>query len=62
MKTSKTWAACAFAAFLAVWFALKWIVNPTGNLPLHLLMVAYFAHLLVRTVWLAFSWKAIRDR
>ena len=48
----------AFVAFVAVWFALKWI--PMGVSPLHLLMVAYFVHLLVRTLWLSFKWKGIR--
>ena len=60
----------AFVVFLAVWFVLKWLVlgdpdvNPDrlGNLPLHLLMVAYFAHLAVRTVWLSAKWKSIRNR
>ncbi|MBP5488593.1 MAG: MATE family efflux transporter [Bacteroidales bacterium] len=55
-----------FVAFLTVWFLLKWLVLGGGvgseSLPLHLLMIAYFAHLLVRTVWLALSWKTIRDR
>ena len=61
----------AFVAFIAVWFALKWIVlggssvmpDPDRvSLPLHLLMVAYFAHLLVRTLWLSLCWKGIRDK
>ena len=52
----------AFVVFLAVWFALKWLVNPIGNLPLHFLMIAYFAHLAVRTVWLSVKWKSIRER
>ncbi len=59
----------AFVAFVAVWFALKWFalggpsVMPDpdrASLPLHLLMVAYFAHLLVRALWLSFKWKGIR--
>ena len=47
------------------WLALGGSVMPDPNrasFPLHLLMVAYFAHLLVRTIWLSLSWKTIRDR
>ena len=37
------------------------IPGPIGNLPLHFLLAAYFAHLAVRTVWLSAKWKSIRD-
>ena len=59
-----------FVAFLGVWFLLRWLVLggnviPSAakeSLPLHMLMIAYFAHLLVRTVWLSLCWKTIRDK
>ncbi|MBP5172574.1 MAG: MATE family efflux transporter [Bacteroidales bacterium] len=74
LRDSCIWAFVAFLAvwFLLKWLFLNAgaqnaagdpaaiISDPIGDLPLHLLMVAYFAHLLVRTVWLALSWKTIR--
>lgn len=73
LRDSCVW---AFVAFVGVWFALKFLVPGASvvpgeslalgpdraSLPLHLLLGAYFAHLLVRTVWLSLRWKAIRDR
>ena len=55
----------ALAAFLGVWFAGKALLGATG-LPvaagndvycIHLLMAAYFAHLLARAVVLTYRWR-----
>ena len=55
----------ALAAFLGVWFAGKALLGATG-LPvaagndvnfIHLLMAAYFAHLLARAVFLTIRWR-----
>ena len=57
----------AMVAFFAVWFALKGFLPagadasaaaPERNvLALHFLMAAYFAHLLVRTLWLTVLYR-----
>lgn len=44
-------------AFYAVWYIGKWLLQPTGATALHLLFGAYFAHLLLRTVWLTFRYR-----
>ena len=56
----------AMVAFFAVWFLL-WALDPSPSvqddsmiqdtIPLHFLMAAYFAHLLVRTVWLTVRYR-----
>lgn len=47
----------AAASFFAVWFAGKAILQPTGKAAIHLLLAAYFAHLVFRTVWLSFRYR-----
>lgn len=44
-----------FAALLFIlsWFLFKWIWHPDGALAIHLLLAAYFVHLLFRTVFLS---------
>lgn len=42
----------ALASFLLVWFAGDGLMHPQGPAALHLLLGAYFAHLLFRTVYL----------
>ena len=50
----------AAAAFFAVWFAGRWLLGLTPAAAvsaIHLLLAAYFAHLLVRTVWLSARYR-----
>jgi len=47
----------ALASFLLVWFIGKAIMQPTGPLAIHLLLAAYFAHIIFRTVYLSIKWK-----
>lgn len=47
----------ATISFFGVWFLCKGIFHPSGALAIHLLMVAYFAHLIFRTVFLTVKWK-----
>jgi MATE family multidrug resistance protein len=44
-------------SFYAVWYIGKWLMQPTGATAIHLLFGAYFAHLLLRTVWLTFRYR-----
>lgn len=48
---------CALAAFFGVWLAGRLLLNPSGELGLHLLLGAYFAHLLARTVRLSVHYR-----
>lgn len=54
-------------AFLGTWFLSSLLYthitgNPlTGAPALHYLFLAYFAHLVVRTIWLSASWPRLRD-
>lgn len=43
----------ALAAFLASWFVCKAAFSPEGPAAIHLLLGAYFMHLVARTVWLS---------
>lgn len=49
----------AVAAFFSVWFAGRCFMGLAPDVPavLHLLLAAYFAHLLVRTVWLSARYR-----
>ena len=61
----------AMVGFFALWFALKGLIPPDSGqssdldpasldrnaLALHILMAAYFVHLLVRTVWLSVLYR-----
>lgn len=49
---------CALASFFAVWFAGKLLCPAQGAAGMHLLMGAYFAHLLARTVWLSARYRS----
>lgn len=48
-----------FAAlfFILSWFLFKWIWNPAGTLSIHLLLAAYFVHLMFRTVYLSVGYR-----
>ena len=48
----------AMMAFLGVWFLGRWLLHPQGALCLHVLMAAYFAHLLARTVLLTVRYRS----
>ena len=53
----------AMVSFLGVWYAGDLLLRPSGAASLHLLMGAYFAHLLARTVVLSTGWRSsILDR
>ena len=49
--------ALAALAFYAVWYVGKWLLQPEGATAIHLLFGAYFAHLLLRTVWLTVRYR-----
>ena len=47
-------------AFFAVWYVGKAVMQENGSPQMHLLLGAYFAHLVIRTIWLsAFSKKKL---
>lgn len=46
----------ATVSFFAVWFVCKAVFQPSGTLAIHLLLAAYFAHLIFRTVYLSVKW------
>ena len=46
----------AMVAFLGVWFLGALVLSPTGRGALNLLLAAYFAHLLIRTVGLSLDY------
>ena len=50
--------ALAAAAFFAIWFTGNWLLHPEGAAAIHLLFAAYFAHLLMRTVWLTARYRS----
>ena len=71
MRNSMLWATVAFAALWTVGILLLgWLGSSTGTvapdspsygrIAMHILMAAYFAHLLARTVYLTASWRSIR--
>ena len=47
----------AAAAFFAVWYTGRWLLQPAGATAIHLLFAAYFAHLAFRTVWLTLRYR-----
>jgi len=47
----------AALAFFGVWYLGKWLLHPEGEAAIHLLFVAYFAHLALRTVWLTLRYR-----
>lgn len=50
IRNAMFWAA---VGFFAVWFTGRYAFNPQGAAAIHLLLAAYFAHLLARTVYLS---------
>ena len=64
IRNSMLWATVGFAA---VWFAGISILNGTGfasssrygNMAMHILMAAYFAHLLARTLYLSVKYRKV---
>ena len=62
MRNSMLWAAGVFAAVYVLGALLAKLSAPVGSahynaMALHVLMAAYFAHLLVRTVYLTIMWR-----
>lgn len=47
----------AMIAFLGVWFGGSQLLHPQGAMCLHLLMAAYFTHLLARTVLMSAAYR-----
>lgn len=47
----------AAAAFFAVWYIGKWLLDPTDPAAIHLLFASYFAHLAFRTVFLSVKYR-----
>ena len=64
MRDSMLWATVFFAAVWAVGILVLRTVAPAsssyGRIAMHILMGAYFAHLLARTVYLTAAWRSIR--
>ena len=63
MRDSMLWAVAAFAG---IWFVGIWSLDAFAggspsydSLAMHLLMAAYFAHLLARTVYLSAKWRKV---
>ena len=56
IRNSMLW---AVAGFFAVWFAGKAFPDVTAETAVHILMGAYFAHLLARTVYLTVRYKTV---
>ena len=63
MRNSMLWATVFFAAVWAVGIMVLQTVasdSPSyGRIAMHILMAAYFAHLLARTVYLTVSWPKV---
>lgn len=63
MRNSMLWATVFFAAVWAVGILVLGAVAPAspsyGRIAMHILMAAYFAHLLARTVYLTVSWSKV---
>lgn len=60
MRNAMLWSVVAFAAVWAIGIALLPASAPApsyGRLAMHILMGAYFAHLLARTIYLTISWQ-----
>ena len=63
MRNSMLWATVSFAALWAVGILILQAVAPDspsyGRMAMHVLMAAYFAHLLARTVYLTVKWRIV---
>lgn len=67
MRDSMLWAAGLFALIYALGIVvIQDIVSPDSDsykaIALHVLMAAYFAHLLVRTIFLSVRWKSCNNK
>ena len=64
MRDSMLWATVFFAVVWAIGIlVLQTVASDSpgyGRIAMHILMAAYFAHLLARTVYLTVSWRSIR--
>jgi len=59
LRDSSLWSAIGF---FAVWLLLKWLLQPEGSMAVHVLFVAYFTHLVIRSVYqTALYRKAVLD-
>ena len=65
MRNSMLWATVSFAALWAVGILILQAVSPDspsyGRMAMHILMAAYFAHLLARTVYLTVKWRHVKS-
>ena len=63
MRNSMFWATVAFAALWTVGILTLQAAAPAspsyGRIAMHILMAAYFAHLLARTIYLSVMWRTI---
>ena len=63
MRNSMLWATVFFAAVWAVGILVLQAVSPAsplyGRIAMHILMAAYFAHLLARTVYLTLKYRQV---
>ena len=63
MRNSMLWATVSFAALWAVGILILQAVAPDspsyGRIAMHILMAAYFAHLLARTLYLTVKWRIV---
>ena len=64
MRNSMLWATVFFAAVWAVGIFILQTVAPAsesyGRVAMHILMAAYFSHLLARTVYLTVKWRKVK--
>ena len=65
MRNSMLWATVSFAALWAVGILILQAVSPDspsyGRMAMLILMAAYFAHLLARTVYLTVKWRHVKS-
>lgn len=47
----------AAVSFLGLWAVLRYTLSPVGEVAIHCLLAAYFAHLLFRTIYLSLKYK-----
>lgn len=49
----------ATIAFFGIWYLGKWLLHPVGATAIHLLLAAYFAHLIFRSIYLTTKYKSL---
>lgn len=49
----------ATIAFFVIWYIGKWLLHPVGTTAIHLLLAAYFAHLIFRSAYLPTRYKKL---